>query len=278
MIRLRFYPNSPNGLLLFTSYSDFEFGDFLALALVNRSLQFSYSLGAGVNTVTSLGQLELNAWYTVEISLEGGNATLSIDGQVPTFAIPPFMFLTVHSNVWLGGYSNFINISSLTGTSQGFNGSMSLLEINGRMVDFILDAEFGFGVTQSETSTCAGDPCLNGGRCVEVGPSFVCECVGGYTGLLCGSVLEPCVIGASLCALGSTCQANSNGINFTCLCPVGRGGDLCDQGESCYIAGSWENIVMLIGISLAFLVLFSAKHIFISELRNWHSNPCLYLL
>ena len=184
-----------------------------------------------MNTVTSLGQLELNAWYTIVVSIEGGNATLSVNGQVPAVARPPFTILNVRSNLWLGGYNNFVNISSLTGTSQGFNGSVSLLEINGRTVDLILDADFGYGVTQSETSTCAGNPCFNGGQCIENGPSFVCECSGGYTGLLCGSLLDPCVLGATLCASGSTCQANSNGVNFTCLCPFRRGGDFCDQGE-----------------------------------------------
>ena len=248
-ITLRIFPNSPNGLLLFTSYSEFEFGDFLSLALVDRSLQFSYSLGAGVSTVTSLGQLELNAWYTIVVTIEGGNATLSIDGQLPAVARPHFTILNVRTNVWLGGYNNFMNISSLTGTSQGFNGSVSLLEINGRSVDLILDAEFGYGVTQSETSTCAGNPCFNGGQCIEVGPSFVCECSGGYTGLLCGSLVDPCVIGATLCQSGSTCQANSNGVNFTCLCPFGRGGDFCDQGEfkMCIIIRFvWDYICLMI--------------------------------
>lgn len=229
-ITLRFYPVSPNGLLLFVSYSDLNFGDFFSLALIDRTLQFSYSLGAGVSTVSTSNQLELNAWYIAMVTIEGGSAMLFVNGQAPGFSTLPVIFLNLRSNIWLGGYSNFINITGLTGTSEGFNGSVSLLEINGRSLDLILGAEFGYGVTQSETSTCVGNPCLNGGQCVESGPSFVCVCTDVFTGPLCGSEVDPCVVGATQCGSGSTCQAANDGVTFTCLCRLGRGGDLCDQG------------------------------------------------
>ncbi len=176
--------------------------------------------------------LGLNAWYFVTITFTGANATISVDGQDAGIltANSPFTVLDVRSNLFVGGYSSYVNISSLTGTSEGFYGSVSHFEINGRLLDLIIDADFGFGVTESNVSTCAGNPCLNG-ECVQIGPSFVCNCPVGFTGLLCGSMSDPCEAGATLCADGSTCQSSSDGLSFVCVCPLGRGGKFCDQGE-----------------------------------------------
>ena len=124
---------------------------------------------------------------------------------------------------------NFVNVSSITGTNQGFTGCVSSLSIDNMDVDLILDTESGYGVGMCNSSSCQGNPCFNGGSCLDAGSSFVCECVGGFTGPLCGSMMNPCT--SDSCPLGSTCQPNINGLNFTCLCPLGRAGDDCEQGE-----------------------------------------------
>lgn len=221
------------GLILFTSHSDVEYGDYLSLSLFNSFLQLSYSLGSGRNTLSSSTRLDLNAWYFVTVTLQGPNATLLVDGQIPDVltAHSPFTALDVQSNVFLGGYSSFMNISTLTNTSEGFNGSISHFEIDGRVLDLISEADFGYGVRESGVSPCAGNPCLNGGQCMEMGPSFICQCTAAFTGLLCGSMVDLCEAGANLCAEGSTCVTSEDGLRFTCLCPVNRGGDFCNEGR-----------------------------------------------
>ncbi len=232
-IRIRLYPTSSNCLILFTSHSDLDFGNYLSLSLIDGYFQLSYSSGSGGNTLRSTSTVDVNAWHTVVITLARMNATLTIEGRDTDILVvnSPFTIIDVRSNLFIGGYSRFVNISSLTGTTQGFIGSISQLEINGQMLDLIVDADFGFGITQSNVSVCAGNPCLNSGECVEMGPSFVCNCPTGFIGLLCGSNEDPCVVGAGLCAFGSTCQASSDGLNFVCICPLNRGGELCDESE-----------------------------------------------
>ena len=204
--------------------------------MIDSYLQLSYAIASRTNALKSSVTLDLNAWYFVMITLTGVNATLSVDGQDASILIAnsPFTVLDVRSNLFVGGYSSHVQISSLTGTSEGFYGSVSHFEINGRMLDLIIDADFGFGVTESNVSTCAGNPCSNGGECVPFGPSFVCNCPVGFTGLLCGSMSDPCETGTTLCADGSTCQSSNDGLSFACICPLGRGGNLCDQGELHY--------------------------------------------
>ena len=224
-------PSAPNGLILFTSKSDSDFGDYLSIALVNYYIQFQYNLGSGAAIISSAQALQMNTWYTITVQLSGLNGTLYIDNLDPVFgqSTGPFTTLNVRSSLWLGGYMNFVNVSSITGTNQGFTGCVSSLSIDNMDIDLILDAESGYGVGMCNSSSCQGNPCFNGGSCLDAGSSFVCECVGGFTGPLCGSMVNPCT--SDSCPVGSTCQPNINGLNFTCLCPLGRAGDNCQQGE-----------------------------------------------
>ena len=123
----------------------------------------------------------------------------------------------------------FMNISSLTGAQNGFSGCISSVALNGREVDLVIEAEQGFGVGQCNTSRCSGDPCQNGGSCVEAGTNFVCMCSAGYTGQLCAGEVQPC--DGVVCQNGGTCITSADGTNFTCLCPLNRGGILCEDGE-----------------------------------------------
>ena len=233
MISLTFIPYLPNGQLIFSSFSDGNFGDFFSIALVDGIVQLRYNLGAGPTIVSSPIPVSINTWHSVTVWLEMSNSSLLVDDQVIVFGYDasPFNALNAHSNLFLGGYSNFINISSITDVGIGLNGCVSQLNINNRAIDLVQDAEIGFGVTQCDTSFCAGDPCLNGGSCIERGSSFVCVCNAIYTGPLCGALINPCIEGASICAAGSTCVPNLDGFSFGCHCPLGSGGDTCDEGE-----------------------------------------------
>ncbi len=232
-IRLRLYPTSSNGLILFTSRSDVDFSNYLSLSLFNGYFQVYCAYGFGRNTFRSSYTVNINTWYLVNIILTRSSVTLTTEGQGTDVleTDTQFSVLDVQSNLFIGGYSSFVNISSLTGTTQGFMGSISQLEINDENLDLIVDADFGFGIAQSNVSVCAGNPCLNDGECIEIGPSFVCNCSTEFTGILCGSREDPCIVGATLCASDSTCQTASDGLSFECICPINRGGEFCDESE-----------------------------------------------
>lgn len=231
-ITLTFNPSSANGLLLFASYSETDFGDFFLVALVDSFVSFRFNLGGGSVAITSADPIEINTWHSVTVSHVGTVGRLYVDDRdmVEQEAPGPFTGLNVHTNLFLGGLESFFNISSLSGTSGGFSGCVSSMSINGREIDLILDAESGYGIGNCNATLCDPNPCFNEGVCTEMGSSFVCECVAGFTGPLCGSTFDPC--GQALCAEGSTCIPGIDGISFTCLCPLSRGGDTCEEGES----------------------------------------------
>ena len=175
--------------------------------------------------------LVLGQWHSVTATRTGAQGILSVDNQSPVTgqSPPPLVGTTLDGDLWIGGYNMFMNISSLTGAQNGFSGCISSVALNGREVDLVIEAEQGFGVGQCNTSRCSGDPCQNGGSCVEAGTNFVCMCSAGYTGQLCAGEVQPC--DGVVCQNGGTCITSADGTNFTCLCPLNRGGILCEDGE-----------------------------------------------
>ena len=232
-ISLTFFLSEPNGLLLFTSLADNDFGDHLAISLIDRQVHYRYSLGADQIRISSPIQLDLQAWHTVTITIESsGSGSLTVNSEDTMLGVSTSSFntLNAYGNLWLGGFFTFMDISSITGTTRGLSGCVAHLSVNGRPFNLILDAQFGYGISECNTNFCDGGPCFNNGRCVESGSSFICECTSGFSGPLCATMEDPCERGAQQCSTGSTCQATPDGLDFTCLCPVGREGDLCDQG------------------------------------------------
>ncbi|OCT79577.1 protein delta homolog 2 [Xenopus laevis] len=69
-------------------------------------------------------------------------------------------------------------------------------------------------------------PCLNSGTCHDAGgfaDTFTCRCLAGYTGELCQTDVDDCLMRP--CANGATCH---DGINrFSCECPSGFQGRFC---------------------------------------------------
>ena len=176
--------------------------------------------------------LDLNSWHTVTATLSSATSELTVDDEplIRGSTQSIFIVLNTHSLVWLGGYASFIDPSSATGTEEGFTGCISSLTINDQSVDLIPDADHGYGVSQCNTSSCEARPCMNGGSCVEEGPSFVCVCPPGLSGPLCSRDSDRCSSEPGLCADGATCVRSEDGTTYSCICPIGRDGERCDEG------------------------------------------------
>ena len=83
------------------------------------------------------------------------------------------------------------------------------------------------GFTDQNCSTniddCSGNPCLNGGTCVDGINSFSCTCIPGHTGSNCSVDINECE--SNQCQNGGTCVDGLN--SFTCLCAPGFTGQNC---------------------------------------------------
>ncbi|ELK17135.1 Delta and Notch-like epidermal growth factor-related receptor [Pteropus alecto] len=86
------------------------------------------------------------------------------------------------------------------------------------------------GTFCEEFDACQRKPCQNSASCVDAkeqqdGSNFTCVCLAGYTGELCQSKIDYCILDS--CRNGATCISNLSG--FTCQCPEGYFGSTCEE-------------------------------------------------
>uniref|UniRef100_H2UBB8 Delta-like protein n=1 Tax=Takifugu rubripes TaxID=31033 RepID=H2UBB8_TAKRU len=75
---------------------------------------------------------------------------------------------------------------------------------------------------------CKRQPCKNGGRCLDLVNDFYCECVDNWKGKTCHSRESQC--DATTCSNGGTCY--DHGDAFRCACPPGWGGNTCNTAKN----------------------------------------------
>ena len=234
-VSLHIKPTVNDGLILFNSFSNFDFSEYVYLFITDGFVEFGYDNGIGSEPVTirSDVQLQLDEWHYIEARKYGQNGSLIVNNRPPILgqSFGPLMSLSLGGNLWVGGINDITDISSVTDTSSGFRGCIDQLTINGEPIDLISDAEMGYGVRQCNTSLCQPNLCMNGGRCQDGGSNFFCDCQFPFTGPLCTtSTINPCD-NPLLCASGATCVAAANGVDYTCVCPAGATGERCSQSE-----------------------------------------------
>uniref|UniRef100_A0A672MG30 Delta-like protein n=1 Tax=Sinocyclocheilus grahami TaxID=75366 RepID=A0A672MG30_SINGR len=81
---------------------------------------------------------------------------------------------------------------------------------------------------------CSRSPCKNGGHCVDLVNDFYCECANGWKGKTCHSRESQC--DATTCSNGGTCY--DHGDTFRCACPPGWGGSTCNTAKNSTCASS----------------------------------------
>ena len=65
---------------------------------------------------------------------------------------------------------------------------------------------------------CENARCENGATCVDKVDDYVCACLPGFTGKLCGEEINECL--PNPCTNGATCTDRSN--DYECQCTLGR--------------------------------------------------------
>ena len=235
-ISLYIRPTVNNGLILFNSYSNTDFSEYIYLFIVNGFVEFGYDNGIGSEPVIIRSdiQLQLDKWHYIEVSKSGHNGSLIVNDSQPVLgqSFGALMSLRLGGNLWLGGIDDVTDISSVVGTSSGFRGCINQLIINNEPIDLISDAEMSYGVRQCNSLLCQPNLCMNNGSCQDGGSNFFCDCQFPFTGPLCTtSTINPCD-NSLLCASGATCVVAANGVDYSCICPTGVTGERCSQSES----------------------------------------------
>ncbi|KAI8494963.1 Cysteine-rich secretory protein 2 [Branchiostoma belcheri] len=80
-------------------------------------------------------------------------------------------------------------------------------------------------VCESGSKPCEPNVCQNGGNCTSCFDASICECPGGFEGMLCEINVDECA--SSPCQHGGTCYDRIN--SYVCHCESGYMGDSCES-------------------------------------------------
>ena len=86
--------------------------------------------------------------------------------------------------------------------------------------------------------------CLNGGNCFNNNGVGICQCLSGYSGNYCGTVLG-CNAHGQNCVNGGVCNTNTG----ICQCPTGYSGSTCSISALSFIF-SFLNLIYFLFIKL----------------------------
>ncbi|CAL4064167.1 unnamed protein product, partial [Meganyctiphanes norvegica] len=248
-VSMSFKPASLNGLL-FLAIPKESPGDFMALALIDGVLKFTYQLGwhsPGLMVLRSMQKADVNEWQTVTFSRSGADGVLIFGGHTVTASAPDHKttLLDVQGEVFFGGAPEAIQIPVAAAPEESrlpYTGCIGQVIINGNELDLRIpggEVLRGSGIEDCDGTACGHNVCLHGGTCIPAGDHFVCQCMPSHTGSRCqiaNACLEhECNFGGSCVPLGNAAKkrrqvlTNSQGSSYLCLCPPGRVGDFCEK-------------------------------------------------
>ncbi|KFO21894.1 Delta and Notch-like epidermal growth factor-related receptor [Fukomys damarensis] len=126
---------------------------------------------------------------------------------------------------------------------------------------------------QSKIDYCVLDPCRNGATCISSLSGFTCQCPEGYFGSACEEKVDPCA--SSPCQNNGTCYVD--GVHFTCSCSPGFTGPTCaDLVDFCALSPCAHGTCRSVGTSYKCLCDPGYHGLYCEEEYNeCLSTPCL---
>ncbi|XP_019785684.1 pikachurin isoform X1 [Tursiops truncatus] len=191
-ITLEFRAEAEDGLLLYCGENEHGRGDFMSLAVVQRSLQFRFNCGTGLAIIVSETKIKLGGWHTVTLYRDGLNGLLQLNNGTPVTGQSQGQYskITFQTPLYLGGSPRAYWLVRATGTNRGFQGCVQSLTVNGKRMDLrpwpLGKALSGADVGECSSGICDEASCINGGTCTaSKADSYICLCPLGFRGRHC---------------------------------------------------------------------------------------------
>ncbi|XP_050703068.1 protein eyes shut-like isoform X2 [Eriocheir sinensis] len=213
-VTLSFKPDHLSGVL-FLALPVRSSGDFMALVLVNGTLQFTFSLGLhapGLVLLQSEATARLGEWQAVTISRVEGSASIIFQGHTTRSPTPApthtLVLLDTHSEVFIGGVPDYSAIPAAAAPQEAlvpFQGCIRQVTLNGVEHDLRVPEGGllrGAGLGDCDGTPCGHQVCLHGGTCTPAGDSYACTCTKDYLGQRC-QLPRACL--NHQCLNGATC-------------------------------------------------------------------------
>lgn len=192
-VAVEFRPEAQNGLLLFSAEFEDARKDFFSIALVNGFIEFRFDCGTGAAQLRSAAQVKVGQWNQLIVARNDNHGSLQLNGGAIVEGKAPGAYtrITLRQNLYVGGYSNMVAVSSRIGATKTFVGCIQELIVNGYRYDFrkgglVGDSEFGVNVGECSEGLCDNVVCQNGGSChTKTADTTVCLCPFGFHGEIC---------------------------------------------------------------------------------------------
>lgn len=117
-----------DGVLMYCSQSDEGLGDFAALVIKDRHVEFRFDIGSGVATARSSYAVQQGAWAYVTVNRDFKDAKLSVNGE-PSVEIKSSgaaRTMNLNTPLYIGGVDHRrITINRNVGVDRGFRGCIS---------------------------------------------------------------------------------------------------------------------------------------------------------
>ncbi|XP_069775261.1 basement membrane-specific heparan sulfate proteoglycan core protein isoform X3 [Narcine bancroftii] len=225
VIELEFKPRLPTGLMFYSSGKRMKMNDFVSIAMLRGHVEFRYDLGSGLAILQSTKPVALGKWHRLRAHRHDRDGSLTVDNEEEIRTVSPgkSQGLNLRSPMYLGGVAKSEVLPKAINVTEGIDGCIAKVSINGKKVDISYTFTESQDVDQCYDNTpCDRVPCLHGGRCVMIGErDYQCICTNDYQGKHCEIFQDKCLQG-NPCMNGGTCEKGR------CLCPMGYTGSDCE--------------------------------------------------
>ncbi|XP_064550365.1 neurexin 1 isoform X2 [Drosophila montana] len=205
-ISFKFRTKEPNGIIILATGSKQPRAKnpvLIAIELLNGHIYIHLDLGSGASKIrASRRRVDDGDWHDLILRRNGRDAKVSVDGVWNDFRTPgDGTILELDGHMYVGGVGPAYNsvawpAAIWTATlRQGFVGCLRDLVLSGKAIDIAAFARVQDSASVKPSchvqgNVCGGNPCLNGGTCLEGWNRPICDCSATlYGGPTCGREL-----------------------------------------------------------------------------------------